>query len=98
MFAAYIEFFSGGAPNFDTFSSAVFSGKIILKRIENEKGSREVRGHAAPEIFENLHTVVAILVPFEQFLRKFCLNFLPLNPSVSRNMMHFVRTFSIMRA
>ena len=50
------------------------------------------------KIFENLHTVVAILVPFEQFLRKFCLNFLPLNPSVSRNMMHFVRTFSIMRA
>ena len=41
---------------------------------------------------------MAILVLFEQFLRKFCLNFLPLNPSVSPNIMHFVRTFSIMRA
>ena len=27
------------------------------------------------KIFENLHTVVAILVLFEQFLGKFCLNF-----------------------
>ena len=29
------------------------------------------------KIFENLHTVVAILVLFEQFLGKVCLNFLP---------------------
>ena len=50
------------------------------------------------KIFENLHTVVAILAFFEQFLGKFCLNFLPLIVSVSPNMMHFVRTFSIMRA
>ena len=48
------------------------------------------------KIFENLRIVVAILVPFEQFLGKF-LNCLPLNLSVSPNMMHFVRTFSIMR-
>ena len=47
------------------------------------------------KIFEILHTVMAILVLFEQFLRKFCLNFLPLNLSGSPNMMHFVRTFSI---
>ena len=50
------------------------------------------------KIFESLHTAVAILVLFEQFLRKFSLNFLPLNLSVSPNMMHLVRTFSIMRA
>ena len=50
------------------------------------------------KIFENLHTVVAILALFDQFLGKFCLNFLSLNLSVSPNMMHFVRTFSIMRA
>ena len=51
------------------------------------------------KIFDNLHTVGAILLLFEQFLVKFCLNFLPLNLSVSPNMMHFVRTFSIiMRA
>ena len=29
------------------------------------------------KVFENLHTVVAILVLFEQFLGKFCLNFCP---------------------
>ena len=50
------------------------------------------------KMFENLHTEVAILVLFEQFLGKLCLNFLPLNLSVSPNVMHFVRTFSIMRA
>ena len=50
------------------------------------------------KMFKNLHTTVAILVLFEQFLGKFCLNFLSLNPSVSPNMMHFVRTFSIMCA
>ena len=50
------------------------------------------------KIFENLHTVVAILALSEQFLGKFCQNFLPLNLSVSPNMMHFVHTYSIMRA
>ena len=43
-----------------------------------------------PNFFFNLHTVVAILVLFEQFLGKLCLNFLPLNLSVLPNMMHFV--------
>ena len=42
------------------------------------------------KFFENLHTVVAILALFEQFLGKSCLNFLPLNLSVSPTMMHFV--------
>ena len=50
------------------------------------------------KILENLRTVVAILALFEQFFSKFCLSFLPLNLSVSPNMMHFVHTFSIMRA
>ena len=49
-------------------------------------------------IFKNLHTVVAILLLLKQFEDKFCLSFLPLNQSVSPNMMRFVRTFSIMRA
>ena len=31
------------------------------------------------KIFENLHAVMAILVLFEQFSRKFCLNFFDLN-------------------
>ena len=50
------------------------------------------------KIFKKLHTEVAILSLFEQFLGKFCLNFLPLNLSVSPNMVRFVHTFSIMRA
>ena len=50
------------------------------------------------KIFENLHTVVAILALFEQFLGKFCLNCLPLNLSVSPNMTHFVRTVLIMHS
>ena len=48
--------------------------------------------------FENLHAVMAIFVLFEYFSRKFCLKFLTLFLSASPNMMHFVRTFSIMRA
>ena len=50
------------------------------------------------KMFENLHTVLAILALFKQFLGKFSLNFLPLNLSVSPNMLYFVCTFSIMRA
>ena len=50
------------------------------------------------KIFENLHTVVAIVALFEQFSDKFCLNFLPLNLGVSSSMMHFVRIFSIVHA
>ena len=50
------------------------------------------------KIFENLHTAVAILALVEQFLCKFCLHFLPLSLSVSPNIMHFVRTFSIIYA
>ena len=46
---------------------------------------------------EALLAVVAILVLFEQVLGKSSLNFLPLILSVAPNMMHFVRTFSIMR-
>ena len=50
------------------------------------------------KIFENLHAVMAILVHFVKFSRKFCLNFLTLILSASPNMMHFVCTFSINRA
>ena len=50
------------------------------------------------ESFEILHAVMAILVLFEHFLGKLGLNFLTLILNTSSNMMHFVRTFSIMRA
>ena len=50
------------------------------------------------KFFENLHTVVTILVLFEQVLGKICFKFFPLILSVAPIMMHFVRTFLIMRA
>ena len=68
---------------------------MILRMKKALGGSR---GMLPRKFFENLHTVVAILALFEQFLRKFCVNFLPLNLTVSPNMMRFVLTFSIMQA
>ena len=50
------------------------------------------------ENFEILHAAMAVLVLFEHFSSKLCLNFLTLILRTSPNMMHFVRTFSIMRA
>ena len=50
------------------------------------------------ENFEILHIIMAILVLFEHFSSKLCLNFLTLILSTSPNMMHFLCTFSIMRA
>ena len=47
---------------------------------------------------KNLHAIMATLVLFESLSAKFCLNVLTLNLSVSPNVMHFVRTFSFMRA
>ena len=47
------------------------------------------------KIFENLHTAMAILVLFEQFINKVGHSFWPLTLSASA-MMHFVRTVSIM--
>ena len=50
------------------------------------------------EFLEILHAEMAILVLFEHFSAKHCLNFLTLILSTSPNMVHFVRNFSIMRA
>ena len=50
------------------------------------------------KFFENVHALMAILALFEEFSAKICLNVLTLILSASPNMMHFVRTFSIMRA
>ena len=90
---AYSEIFSG------TFKRSFFC-RIILKHTKIKKDSRGVRKNAPLKIFKNLHTgtVVAILALYKQFLGKVYVNFLPLILSVSPNMMHFVHTFSIMRA
>ena len=50
------------------------------------------------KFFENLPAVTAILVLFKCFSGKLCLNSLTLILSASPNMIHFVRTFLIMRA
>ena len=50
------------------------------------------------EIFEILHAVMVISALFEHFSGKLCLNFLTLILSTSSNVVHFVRTFSIVRA
>ena len=92
------NFFRDGAPNFVTFSSVVFSGRVNFQQLSNKNDSRGVRWHAPPDNFENLHTVMAILVLFEQFSGKVCSYFWSLTLSASPNMMHFVRTVSIMRA
>ena len=48
--------------------------------------------------FENLRVAMAILVLFEKFSGKLCLNFLKLILSALPNTIYFFRTFLIMRA
>ena len=98
MSAAYSENFQGWGTKYLHISKRSFPGRFILKHIKNKIGSWGVQGHAPRKIIENLRAVLAILVLLKQFLGKFCLNFLLLNLSVSSNMMHFVRAFSIMCA
>ena len=71
----------------------MFSGRIILKRIENKNDIGGSGGMFPQKIFENLRAAVDILVLFEQLLGKFFAS----NLSVSPNMIHFAHTFSIMR-
>ena len=47
------------------------------------------------EISEILHAVMAILVLFEHFSGKLCLNFLTLILNTPPNMVHFVCTFQL---
>ena len=98
MFATNSRNFFEGAPKFAILSSIFFSGRIILKNIETKKALEGSGGMPPRKFFENLRTAVAILALFEPFFGKFCSIFLLLNLSVSPNMMHFVHTFSIMRA
>ena len=68
MSAIYSKNFLGREhPNLPYFQTFFFSGRIVLKNIDNKKGSRGSGGMFPRKIFENLHTVVAILALFEQF-------------------------------
>ena len=57
---------------FVTFFKRIFPAEIFLSNLSAKNDSRGVREHAPLENFENLHTVMAILLLFEQFLRKIC--------------------------
>ena len=72
MLGAYSQFFSGRGHQFSSLFKRIFSINLILSNLSNKNDCREVRGHAPPENFENLHTVMAILVLFEQCLWKVC--------------------------
>ena len=54
-----------------------------MKQNEDSNGFRRVRGHALPENFENLHSMMAILVLLEQVLRQIVFEFYALNFEVS---------------
>ena len=71
---------------------------IALKLIEKQEGSRGSGGILPRKNLEHLHAVMAVLVLFKQFSRKFYCNFLTLILSALPNMMYFVRTLSIMPA
>ena len=72
MSAAYSKFFSVKGHQIFTYIKRIFCGRIILNHIENKKGCGGSGGVLPRKIFKNLRTVVAILVLFEQFLRKYC--------------------------
>ena len=67
------------------FLSIFFSAELIIEALKNRK------------TFEILHAVMAVLVRFGHFSGKLCSNFLALILSASPNIMHFVRTFLIVR-
>ena len=100
MSGAYSQFFSGrGRPtNFrHFFKSSFFAADLILSNLSTKNNFRRSGGMLPWKIFEILHTAMAILVRFEQFLKKVCSYFWPLTLSASP-MMHFVHIVSIMRA
>ena len=72
------NFFQEGGTNFRHFSSVIFSTGLILSNLNNKNDSRGVR-RLPREIVTNLQTAMAILVIFEQFLRKVCHIFLAPN-------------------
>ena len=87
------------APNFVTFSSAVFfPAELILSNLSNKIDSSGFGGMLPRKIFENLRTAMVILAFFQQFSGKVCSYFWPLTLSPLSVMMHFVSTVSIMRA
>ena len=72
------NFFQGGSTNFRHFLKRVFfSAELILSNLSTKNDSMGSGGMLPQRNFENLHTEMAILVVFEQFLRKVCHFFAP---------------------
>ena len=54
------------------FQAYFFPAELILSNLSTKNDSRGLQGMLPRKIFENLHTVMAILVLFEQFSGKAC--------------------------
>ena len=75
MSGVYSEIFSGRGHQFSSISQEqFFSAKLIVSNLSTKNESiGESRGILPLKIFENLHTVMAILAFFKQlFLGKAC--------------------------
>ena len=59
------------------FKRIFFPAELFLSNLSAKNDSRGAEGMLPQKIFENLHTAMAILVLFEQFLRKVCYIFGP---------------------
>ena len=66
------KIFQEGDTNFRHFSSVFFSTDLILSNLSTKTILEGSGGQLPRKVFEILHTAMAILVLFEQFLRKVC--------------------------
>ena len=94
-------FFKEEHQSSSLFKHSFFPGELTLSNSSNKNDSRGSRDMLPRKCFENLHTVKAIVVLFEQLSGgKVCTYFWPLTLSASPNMpmIHFVCSVLIMRA
>ena len=66
------NFFQAGGTNFVAFSSVVVFSRANFKQLKYQKRLLGVRGHASGKFLKIHILIMAILVLFEQFLRKAC--------------------------
>ena len=78
MSGAYSQCFSGKMHQFSSlFKRRVFLTDLNFSNLRNKNDFRKSGGMLPQQIFEHLHTAMAILVLFELFLRKVCHTFGP---------------------
>ena len=71
------KFFQEGAPKFDIFKRSFFPAELFWSIFTMKKAPGGSGCVLPRKNFDNLLTLVAILVLFEQFSGKFCLIFSP---------------------